>query len=414
MRHYQVVIIGGGCAGLSAAITLKKNGIQDIVLIERDQEVGGILNQCIHNGFGLTTFQEQLSGPSFAQRFATQAKELQVEIKTNTMVMSITKDKIISYENETEGLVHISADAVILTVGCYERNRGAVQIDGTRCAGVYTAGQAQRYVNMHGYMVGKKVFILGSGDIGLIMARRMHLEGAEVLGVAEIMPYSNGLARNIKQCLEDFDIPLYLSHTVTKVYGKDRLKAIDVCKVDKNMQPIETEKMHIECDTLLLSIGLIPENHLAEKCGITMDPKIKGPLVDENFMTSIPGVFAAGNGLHVHDLADYAAKQGSKAAEGTIRYLQHHENTEKLSVIQKGNISYVVPGVLNKHHLPKVIELYFRVRKPMQSCTIIIRSGETVIRKIQKQNIVPSEMEIVSIVTDAIEDELIVEGIQHD
>ncbi len=414
MKRYQVVIVGAGCAGLSAAITLKKNGIQDIVLIERDQEVGGILNQCIHNGFGLTTFQEQLSGPSFAEKFAKQAEQLQVEIKTNTMVMSITKEKIITYENEAEGLVKIQANAIILTVGCYERNRGAVQIDGTRCAGVYTAGQAQRYVNMHGYMVGKKVFILGSGDIGLIMARRMHLEGAEVLGVAEIMPYSNGLARNIKQCLEDFNIPLYLSHTVTKVYGKDRLEAIDVCKVDEKMQPIEDEKMHIPCDTLLLSIGLIPENHLAEKCGITMDPKIKGPLVDENFMTSVPGIFAAGNGLHVHDLADYAAKQGSKAAEGTIRYLNHQENNEKLPVISKGNISYVVPGVLNKNHLPKVIELYFRVRKPMDSCTIIIRSGETVIRKIQKQNIVPSEMEIVSIVTDSIQDELVVEGVQND
>ncbi len=414
MKHYQVVIIGAGCAGLSAAITLKKNGIQDIVLIERDQEVGGILNQCIHNGFGLTTFQEQLSGPAFAEKFAKKAEELQVEMKTNTMVMAITKDKIVTYENETEGLVQISTDAIILTVGCYERNRGAIQIDGTRCAGVYTAGQAQRYVNMHGYMVGKKVFILGSGDIGLIMARRMHLEGAKVLGVAEIMPYSNGLARNIKQCLEDFDIPLYLSHTVTKVYGKDRLEVIDVCKVDDHMQPIEDEKMHIECDTLLLSIGLIPENHLAEKCGIAIDPKIKGPLVDENFMTNIPGIFAAGNGLHVHDLADYAAKQGAKAAEGAIRYFKNEVNTETISVIPNGNISYVVPGVLHHKHLPKVIELYFRVKKPMQSCTIVIRSGETVIRKIQKQNIVPSEMEIVSIVTDSIHDELIVEGIEND
>ncbi len=410
MKNYQVVIVGAGCAGLSAAITLKKNGIQDILLIERDKEVGGILNQCIHNGFGLTTFKEQLSGPAFAEKFSHQASDLSVDIKTDTMVLSITEDKKVTYENQQEGVVTIQANAIILTVGCYERNRGAVQIDGSRCAGVYTAGQAQRYINMNGYMVGKKVFILGSGDIGLIMARRMHLEGAEVVGVAEIMPYSNGLARNIKQCLEDFNIPLYLSHTVTKVYGKDRLEAIDVCKVDEHLQPIESEKMHIEVDTLLLSIGLIPENHLAEQCGIQIDPRIKGPLVDENFMTSVDGIFAAGNGLHVHDLADYAAKQGSKAAEGTVRYLNGIQDKEYLSIRPEGNISYVVPGILHKKDLPKVIELYFRVKKPMDHCKIIIRSGNEIIRTINKENMVPSEMEIIPIVTDHIHDELIVEG----
>lgn len=252
MKHYQAVIIGGGCAGLACASSLKKNGIQDVLLLEKDDEVGGILNQCIHNGFGLTTFKEQLAGPAFAERFANEARELGVEIKTGTMVVELNADKTISYENPLEGYVTISADTIILSVGCYERNRGAVQIDGIRCSGVYTAGQAQRYLNIDGYMVGKKVFILGSGDIGLIMARRMHLEGAEVLGVAEIMPYSNGLPRNIKQCLDDYNIPLYLSHTVTKVYGKGRLEAIDVCRVD-NMKPIYEDCMHIECDTLLLS-----------------------------------------------------------------------------------------------------------------------------------------------------------------
>lgn len=412
MKKYQVVIVGGGCAGLSAAITLKKNGIEDILLIERDKEVGGILNQCIHNGFGLTTFKQQLSGPAFAERFSKQASDLSVEIKTDTMVISITPEKTVTYQNESEGVVSIQSEAIILTVGCYERNRGAVQIDGSRCAGIFTAGQAQRYINMNGYMVGKKVFILGSGDIGLIMARRMHLEGAEVLGVAEIMPYSNGLARNIKQCLEDFDIPLYLSHTVTKVYGKDRLQAIDVCKVDENMQPIDSEKMHLEVDTLLLSVGLIPENHLGEQCGIKMDSRIKGPYVDENFMTSIPGIFAAGNGLHVHDLADYAAKQGSKAAEGTIRYLKEKQDDDYLTIKPEGNISYVVPACLHKTGLPKIVELYFRVKKPMKKCKIMIRSGDEIIRIIVKENMVPSEMEIIPIVTDKIKDELIVEGME--
>lgn len=412
MKKYQVVIVGGGCAGLSAAITLKKNGIEDVLLIERDKEVGGILNQCIHNGFGLTTFKQQLSGPAFAERFSKQANNLSVEIKTDTMVISITPDKIVTYQNESEGVVSIQSEAIILTVGCYERNRGAVQIDGSRCAGIFTAGQAQRYINMNGYMVGKKVFILGSGDIGLIMARRMHLEGAEVLGVAEIMPYSNGLARNIKQCLEDFNIPLYLSHTVTKVYGKNRLQAIDVCKVDENMQPIDSEKIHLEVDTLLLSIGLIPENHLGEQCGIKMDPRIKGPYVDENFMTNIPGIFAAGNGLHVHDLADYAAKQGYKAAEGTIRYLKEKQDDDYLTIKPEGNISYVVPACLHKTGLPKIVELYFRVKKPMKKCKIIIRSGDEIIRIIEKENMVPSEMEIIPIVTDKIKDELIVEGME--
>ena len=307
MRHVSAVVIGGGCAGLACASTLKKNGIEDVVLLEKDDEAGGILNQCIHNGFGLTTFKEQLSGPAFAERFADEARALNVEIKTGAMVVSITEDKKVSYESQKEGYVTLQADAIILAVGCYERNRGAVQIDGMRCAGVFTAGQAQRYINIEGYMVGKRVFILGSGDIGLIMARRMMLEGAEVLGVAEIMPYSNGLARNIKQCLEDFNIPLYLSHTITHIYGKDRVEGIDVCKVDEHMRPIEEEKMHFDVDTVLLSIGLIPENHLADSIQIQMDPKIKGPVVDENFMTSVPGIFAAGNGLHVHDLADYAA-----------------------------------------------------------------------------------------------------------
>ena len=297
----------------------------------------------------------------------------------------------------------LQADAIILTVGCYERNRGAVQIDGMRCAGVFTAGQAQRYINIEGYMVGKRVFILGSGDIGLIMARRMMLEGAEVLGVAEIMPYSNGLARNIKQCLEDFNIPLYLSHTITHIYGKDRVEGIDVCKVDEHMRPIEDEKMHFDVDTVLLSIGLIPENHLADSIQIQMDPKIKGPVVDENFMTSVPGIFAAGNGLHVHDLADYAAKQGNKAAEGCVRYLKQTSQDNAYVNTNAGNdIGYVVPARLHQNQLPKIVEMYFRVKKPIKKGTIVIKCGDEVIRSISKENLVPSEMEIIPVVTDLI------------
>ena len=403
MRHVSVVVIGGGCAGLACASTLKKNGIDDVVLLEKDDEVGGILNQCIHNGFGLTTFKEQLSGPAFAERFADEARALNVEIKSGAMVVSITEDKKVSYESQKEGYVTLQADAIILTVGCYERNRGAVQIDGMRCAGVFTAGQAQRYINIEGYMVGKRVFILGSGDIGLIMARRMMLEGAEVLGVAEIMPYSNGLARNIKQCLEDFNIPLYLSHTITHIYGKDRVEGIDVCKVDEHMRPIEDEKMHFDVDTVLLSIGLIPENHLADSIQIQMDPKIKGPVVDENFMTSVPGIFAAGNGLHVHDLADYAAKQGNKAAEGCVRYLKQTSQDNAYVNTNAGNdIGYVVPARLHQNQLPKIVEMYFRVKKPIRKGTIVIKCGDEVIRSISKENLVPSEMKIIPVVTDLI------------
>ena len=315
MKRVQAVIIGGGSAGLSAAVTLKKNGISDILVIEKDEEPGGILEQCIHNGFGLQTFKEQLSGPAYAERFLRMAEEENVRILVNTMVTKLTADRIVEYVNAEEGTVQVQADAVILAVGCYERPRGAINICGTRPAGVYTAGQAQRYLNIDGYMVGKRVFILGSGDIGLIMARRMTLEGAKVVGVAEIMPYSNGLPRNMKQCLEDFGIPLYLSHTVTQVFGKDRLEKIEVVEVDENKNPIPGSEQYFEVDTLLLSCGLIPENHLAEEAGIKLDPATKGPFVDDRYMTGAEGIFACGNGLHVHDLVDYVSLQAARAAE---------------------------------------------------------------------------------------------------
>ena len=314
MRHCQAVVIGGGCGGLAAAAKLKQEGLKDVVLIEKDAELGGVLNQCIHNGFGLTTFKEQLSGPSFAERYEDQVVEAGVEVKLNTMVTHMSSDRIIEYVNQEEGYQKLQADIIILSVGCYERSRGALAISGERPTGVYTAGQAQRYLNIDGYMVGKSVFILGSGDIGLIMARRMSLEGAKVLGVAELMPYSNGLPRNMKQCLDDFGIPLYLSHTVTNVYGEDRLEKIELAKVDENRNPIPGSEMYFDVDTLLLSVGLIPENSLAEEAGIDMDMSTRGPIVDENYMTSVPGIFACGNGLHVHDLADFVTKQAGEAA----------------------------------------------------------------------------------------------------
>ena len=403
MRHCQAVVIGGGCGGLAAAAKLKQEGLKDVVLIEKDAELGGVLNQCIHNGFGLTTFKEQLSGPSFAERYEDQVVEAGVEVKLNTMVTHMSRDKVIEYVNQEEGYQKLQADIIILSVGCYERSRGALAISGDRPTGVYTAGQAQRYLNIDGYMVGKSVFILGSGDIGLIMARRMSLEGAKVLGVAELMPYSNGLPRNMKQCLDDFGIPLYLSHTVTNVYGEDRLEKIELAKVDENRNPIPGSEMYFDVDTLLLSVGLVPENSLAEEAGIDMDMSTRGPIVDENYMTSVPGIFACGNGLHVHDLADFVTKQAGEAALGALRYL--NGSGSDYSSVKAGNlIGYVVPAKLHKENLPKTVTLYFRVRKPLTDVTIEISKGGKVIRSIHKDHLIPSEMEQVIIANSMLED----------
>ncbi len=403
MRHCQAVVIGGGCGGLAAAAKLKQEGLKDVVLIEKDAELGGVLNQCIHNGFGLTTFKEQLSGPSFAERYEDQVVEAGVEVKLNTMVTHMSSDRIIEYVNQEEGYQKLQADIIILSVGCYERSRGALAISGERPTGVYTAGQAQRYLNIDGYMVGKSVFILGSGDIGLIMARRMSLEGAKVLGVAELMPYSNGLPRNMKQCLDDFGIPLYLSHTVTNVYGEDRLEKIELAKVDENRNPIPGSEMYFDVDTLLLSVGLVPENSLAEEAGIDMDMSTRGPIVDENYMTSVPGIFACGNGLHVHDLADFVTKQAGEAALGALRYL--NGSGGDYSSVKAGNlIGYVVPAKLHKENLPKTVTLYFRVRKPLTDITIEISKGGKVIRSIHKDHLIPSEMEQVIIANSMLED----------
>ena len=424
MRHCQAVVIGGGCGGLAAAAKLKQEGLADVVLIERDVELGGVLNQCIHNGFGLTTFKEQLSGPAFAERYEREAIASGVEIKLGAMVTHMSKDRVIEYASQEEGYQKLQSDIIILAVGCYERSRGALGIPGERPTGVYTAGQAQRYLNIDGYMVGKKVFILGSGDIGLIMARRMSLEGAEVLGVAELMPYSNGLPRNMKQCLDDFGIPLYLSHTVTNIYGRDRLERIELTKGDDKRQPIKGSEMYFDVDTLLLSVGLIPENTLAEEAGIEMDPSIRGPIVDENYMTSVPGIFACGNGLHVHDLADFVTKQAGEAAVGAARYyeslkeqLTETKNRNQITAdsatseyedvaladnlyceAHAGNlVGYVVPAKLHKENLPKAVTFYFRVRRPMSDIEIEILKGDKLLRTIHKDAVIPSEMEQVVI-----------------
>lgn len=412
-KYYDAVVIGAGCAGLAAAVALKKNGIEDVLLLEKDEETGGILNQCIHNGFGLSAFGEQMSGPAFAQRFYEQAVSQGVIFRTGVMVTKIFPDKTIVCSSMQDGVVTLQAGVIILAVGCYERNSGAIAIPGDRPAGVYTAGQAQKYLNMDGMMVGNRVFILGSGDIGLIMARRMRLEGAEVLGVAEVMPYSNGLPRNIQQCLIDYDIPLYLSHTVTGIHGKTRLTGIDLSQVDENRNPIPGSTKRIECDTLLLSVGLIPENHLGDACGIPMDPAIKGPRVDESYMTEIPGIFACGNGLHVHDLADYAAHQGTMAGNGAAAYLKNGENlSHKISVVAGNQVGYVVPSYVHTENVMKTAELYFRVKQPMEHVEIVIRSGEKVIRRMKKDHVIPSEMEMVIIagkMLEGLQDDLIVE-----
>ena len=404
MRHYQAIIIGGGSAGLSAAVTLKDRGIEDILVLEKDREPGGILEQCIHNGFGLQRFKEQLSGPAYAERYIRMAEERNVEIKLNSMVIKLTPDRKVEYVNSEEGDVTVSADAVILAVGCYERSRGAINIYGTRPSGVYTAGQAQKYLNMNGYVVGRKVFILGSGDIGLIMARRMTLEGATVVGVAELMPYSNGLPRNMKQCLEDFNIPLYLSHTVTNIFGKDRLEGIELSEVDERRNPIKGSEKYFDVDTLLLSVGLIPENHLADEAGIEMDPVTRGPKVDENYMTSIDGIFACGNGLHVHDLVDFVSLQAERAAEGAARYLSDGKSEAGVITLRNGsNVSYTVPKYIHKDAKINT-EVFFRASKPMEKATLTVSCGDRLIRKLARRKVMPSEMDRVMITAKDLKD----------
>ena len=396
MIHHRLVIIGGGSAGMAAAVKAYELGEKDILILEKNNYLGGILNQCIHNGFGLHEFKEELTGPEFMSRFSKQVNELGIKYRLNANVLSISKDKVVTYSSEEDGLVEVQADAIILTTGCYERNAGAIQIAGDRPVGVYTAGQAQLYLNCYGYLVGKKVFILGSGDIGLIMARRMTLEGAKVLGVAELMPYSAGLNRNIVQCLQDFNIPLYLSHTVKEVRGKNRVEKVVIAKVDEKMQFIPGTEMEFDCDTLLLSVGLIPNNDLFNNLGIKFS-KTRGAVVNQDMETEIPGIFSAGNVLHVHDLVDYVVSEAREAAVGAVKYLNKTTKHAGFAYeIKQGfGIGYVVPQVLNIDDASEKVSLKFRVAKPFKDIVINIKEGERLLKKIIKPAIVPSEMEIV-------------------
>lgn len=370
MDFYDIVVVGGGPAGLAAAVSAKKNGIDKILILERDCELGGILNQCIHNGFGLHTFKEELTGPEYARRFIDQALELGIEYRLSTMVMDISfddksGDKVVTAMNRNDGLFHITAKTVILAMGCRERSRGALNIPGYRPAGVYSAGTAQRLVNIEGFMPGRKVVILGSGDIGLIMARRMTLEGAKVQVVAELMPYSGGLKRNIVQCLDDFGIPLKLSHTVIDVKGKERVEGITLAKVDEHNKPIPGTEEYYECDTLLLSCGLIPENEISKSIGVELNPVTSGPVVNESLETNIQGVFACGNVLHVHDLVDYvseeAAMAGKKAAEYVKRGGVACDSGKEIQIIATDGVRYTVPKTLHVADMDEELTVRFRV-----------------------------------------------------
>lgn len=405
MVQRDLVIIGGGSAGMAAAISAFDAGIRDILILERGEMLGGILNQCIHNGFGLQYFKEELTGPEFLTRFVKEVEARGIEYRLGANVLSISKDKVVSYVCQEDGAVDLQAKAIIMAAGCYERNAGAIGIPGERPAGVITAGQAQLYLNEYGYLVGKKVFILGSGDIGLIMARRMTLEGAKVLGVAELMPYSNGLNRNIQQCLIDFDIPLYLSHTVTKVIGKGKLEAIEISQVDEKLQPIPGTEKRFEVDTLLLSIGLIPNNDLLDKMGIPTS-STRGSEVDDNLETAIPGVFSCGNVLHVHDLVDYVVEEGRVAGLGAAKYLKGELKAYEKSIktLAGDGIGYVVPSKIELDDKAGDAVLKFRVRKPRKEVYVVYSQGETVLKKAYKMAIIPSEMEIVKIPKDKLID----------
>ena len=395
---YDLIIIGAGPAGLSAAVSAWQADLKSILLIERDRELGGILNQCIHNGFGLHLFKEELTGPEFAGRFIEMLKDTDVEVMSDTMVLNISPDHEVSLIN-THGYQKVKGKAVILAMGCRERTRGAIAIPGSRGSGVYTAGTAQRYINMDGYLVGKRVVILGSGDIGLIMARRMTLEGAKVLACVEINPYSSGLQRNIKQCLEDFNIPLYLSHTITDIKGYPRVSQVVVSKVDEKFRPIPGTEMTFDCDTVLLSIGLIPENELSKAAGIVIDPRTKGPLVWENMETSIDGVFACGNVVQVHDLADNVAAEARKAALAAARYvLDNQPHTGELTVRTAGNVTYTVP---QRIHLPvtdKLVEISFRTNRVFGKCTIEVADmDDNVICRFKREYITPGELQKIAV-----------------
>lgn len=392
---YDLVIVGGGPAGLAAAIAAKDNGIDSILIIERDRELGGILNQCIHNGFGLHTFKEELTGPEYASRFIAQVEERGIEYKLNTMVMDISNDKVVTAMNSTDGMFTIEAKAVVLAMGCRERSRGALNIPGYRPAGIFSAGTAQRLVNIEGYMPGRRVVILGSGDIGLIMARRMTLEGAKVLAVAELMPYSGGLKRNIVQCLNDFDIPLYLSHTVVDIQGKERVEGITIAEVGPDRKPIPGTEIHYDCDTLLLSCGLLPENELSKTAGVALSPITSGPVVNDSLETNIPGVFACGNVLHVHDLVDFVSQEAANAGKSAAKYIKDGEITsaKQIEILPVDGVRYTVPKYIRPEVMDDTLTVRFRVGQVYKGCAIATYFGDELISKRKRPVMAPGEME---------------------
>ena len=397
----DLVIIGGGPAGMSAAVSAYEEGIKDILILERDEHLGGVLNQCIHNGFGLHKFNEELTGPEYAYKYEKKIKELKIEYMLNTMVLDINENKQVTAISPEKGVFTINAKAVILAMGCRERSKGALNIAGTRPAGIYSAGAAQKLVNIKGYLPGKEVVILGSGDIGLIMARRMTLEGSKVKAVCEVMPYSGGLARNIEQCLNDFNIPLKLSHTVIEIHGKERLEGVTIAKVDENRKPILETKEYIPCDTLLLSVGLIPENELTKKANIEISNITSGAIVDQDRQTLVEGIYACGNVLHVHDLVDYVSEEAEIAGKSAAKYIKEGTNNDtNIKIVPDGKVRYTVPQIVTNK---KDMEIFFRVSNIYKECELIIKDQGKEILRIKKQKLVPGEMEKIKIKKEMLE-----------